>query len=236
MSVSVPLLILPGHLCNHRLFGHQTRHLSDVADIVVADLYGADDVRELAAAAGAPMPREFAILANSMGGAVAFEAVRQVPGRVVGLALVGGTARPEWPSQHARRRPAAELAARGDFEAIARMYAPVFFHPERTGGGAHVRALRLMMEEAGYAGLRNQQKAFANRPDSRPMLPDVARPTFVLCGRDDLVTPLEMSEEIAAGIPGAELTVLDTCGHVPMLEWPEKTTGLLRRWLDSLRD
>ncbi len=236
MSASVPLLILPGHLCNHRLFGHQTRHLSDVADIAVADLYGADDVRELAAAAVAPMPREFAILANSMGGAVAFEAARQVPGRVVGLALVGSTARPEWPSQRARRRPAAELAARDDFEAIARMYAPVFFHPERTGGGAHVRALRLMMEEAGYAGLRNQQKAFANRPDSRPTLPDVARPTFVLCGRDDLVTPLEMSEEIAAGIPGAELAVLDTCGHVPMLEWPEKTTGLLRRWLDSLRD
>lgn len=236
MSASVPLLILPGHLCNHRLFGHQTRHLSDMADIAVADLYGADDVRELAAAAIAPMPREFAILANSMGGAVAFEAMRQVPGRVVGLALVGSTARPEWPSQRARRRPAAELAARGDFEAIARMYAPVFFHPERTGGGAHVRALRLMMEEAGYAGLRNQQKAFANRPDSRPVLPDIARPTFVLCGRDDLVTPLEMSEEIAAGIPGAELAVLDTCGHVPMLEWPEKTTGLLRRWLDSLRD
>ena len=233
---SVPLLILPGHLCNHRLFGHQTRHLSDAADIAVADLYGADDVRELAAATVAPMPREFAILAYSMGGAVAFEAVRQVPGRVVGLALVGSTAHPEWPSQRARRRPAAELAARGDFEAIARMYAPVFFHPERTGGGAHVRALRLMMEEAGYAGLRNQQKAFANRPDSRPTLPDVARPTFVLCGRDDLVTPLEMSEEIAAGIPGAELTVLNTCGHVPMLEWPEKTTGLLRRWLDSLRD
>ncbi len=235
MSVPVPLLILPGHLCDRRLFGHQTRHLSDVADIVVADLYGADNVRELAATAVASMPREFAILANSMGGAVAFEAMRRVPERVVGLTFVGSTARPEWPSQNARRRPVAELAARGDFEAIARMYAPVFFHPERTGGGAHVRALRLMIEEAGYAGLRNQQKAFANRPDSRPILPDIACPTFVLCGRDDLVTPLEMSEEIADGIPGAELAVLDACGHVPMLEWPEKTTGLLRRWLDSLR-
>ena len=235
MSVAVPLLILPGHLCNHRLFDHQTRHLSDVADVAVADLYGADDVRGLAAAAAAPMPREFAILANSMGGAVAFEIMRRVPERVVGLALVGCTARPEWPSQNARRRPAAALAARGDFEAIAAMYAPTFFHPERTGGGAHARVLRLMIEEAGHAGLRNQQKAFTNRPDSRPILPDIACPTFVLCGRDDRVTPLEMSEEIAAGIPGAELAVLDACGHVPMLEWPEKTTGLLRRWLDSLR-
>lgn len=236
MNVSVPLLILPGHLCNRRLFTHQTNHLSDVADITVADLYGADSVLRLAAMAIAPMPREFVVLANSMGGAVAFEVMRQVPERVAGLALVGTTARPEWPSQHARRRPAAELAARGDFKSIAEMYGPVFFHPERTQGGAHIRKLELMIEEAGYAGLRNQQKAFTDRPDSRPTLPDISCPTFVLCGRDDVVTPLDMSEEIADGIPNAQLTVLDTCGHIPMLEWPEETTGLIRRWLNSLRD
>ncbi len=236
MNGSVPLLILPGHLCNHRLFRYQTSHLSDVADIAVADLYGADSVRELAAIAVAPMLGEFAVLANSMGGAVAFEVMRQVPERVVGLALVGTTARPEWPSQRARRRPAAELAALGDFKSIAEMYAPVFFHPERTRGGAHVRTLERMIEEAGYGGLRNQQRAFAGRPDSRPTLPGISCPAFVLCGRDDVITPLAMSQEIANGIPDARLTVLDTCGHIPILEWPEETTRLIRRWLSSLRE
>ena len=231
MVAPIPLLVLPGHLCNRRLFTHQTGHLADAADIVVADLYGADTVQDLASAAVISMPSHFAILANSMGGAVAFEVMRQVSERVIGLALVGTTSRPEWPAQNARREPAAKLAAQGDFKTIADMYAPVFFHPDRTKGGAHVHTLELMITEAGVRGLRNQQIAFSNRPDSRPDLGNITCPTFVLCGREDVITPLEMSEEIAEGILGAELVVLETCGHIPMLEWPEQTTDLLRHWL-----
>jgi len=208
--------------------------MGDVADIVVADLYGADTVQDLAETAIVAMPRQFAVLANSMGGSVAFEVMRQAPERVLGLALVGTTARPEWPAQNARRQPAAKLAAQGDFKSIAEMYAPVFFHPDRTEDGVHVHTLESMITEAGDRGLRNQQKAFANRPDSRPDLKNIRCPTLVLCGRDDVITPLEMSEEIAEGISGAELEVLETCGHIPMLEWPEQTTDLLRHWLDRI--
>ena len=235
MDAPIPLLVLPGHLCNRRLFTHQISHLGDAADIVVADLYGADTVQELAAAAVTSMPQQFAILANSMGGCVAFEVMRQAPHRVIGLALVGTTARAEWPAQNARRQPAAKLAVQGEFKSIAEMYAPVFFHPDRTNDGAHVHTLELMITEAGDSGLRNQQKAFAKRPDSRPDLECITCPTLVLCGRDDVITPLEMSKEIADGIPGAELVVLETCGHIPMLEWPEKTTDLLRHWLDGIK-
>jgi pimeloyl-ACP methyl ester carboxylesterase len=234
MGAPIPLLVLPGHLCNRRLFTHQIRQMGDVADIVVADLYGADTVQDLAETAIVAMPRQFAVLANSMGGSVAFEVMRQAPERVLGLALVGTTARPEWPAQNARRQPAAKLAAQGDFKSIAEMYAPVFFHPDRTEDGVHVHTLESMITEAGDRGLRNQQKAFANRPDSRPDLKNIRCPTLVLCGRDDVITPLEMSEEIAEGISGAELEVLETCGHIPMLEWPEQTTDLLRRWLDRI--
>lgn len=233
MSERVSLLILPGHLCNHRLFPHQADGLADVADIEIASLYRHDTVSGMAASAVDLMPSRFAVLGNSMGGAVAFEVMRQVPDRVVGLALVGTTAHPEWPSQNERRKPAADLAEQGNFKAIAEMYAPVFFHPERTQNGVNVRILEAMITEAGLQGLRNQQKAFSARPDSRLGLADIDCPTLVLCGRDDLITPLDMSEEIAQAIPTAELAVFDTCGHIPMLEWPEKTTSLLRRWLEG---
>lgn len=49
--------------------------------------------------------------------------------------------------------------------------------------------------------------------DGRPYLPDIRCPTLVLVARDDNLTPLESSEELARGIHGAELQVLPYGGH-----------------------
>ena len=234
MAKKISLLVLPGHLCNWRLFHHQKEHLAEIADIVIADLYGVDSIAEMARVATESISGEFVLLGNSMGGAVAFEVMRQMPKRIIGLVLIRTTAHPEWPSQNARRQPAEDLASQGDFRSIAEMYAPVFFHPERTQGGRHIHTLEKMIAEAGLIGLRNQQKAFSNRPDSRPDLLEISCPTLVLCGRDDAITPLSMSEEIAGAIPDAKIEVFEICGHIPMLEWPAKTTAVLQGWLEGL--
>lgn len=41
----------------------------------------------------------------------------------------------------------------------------------------------------------------------------IDRPTCVMCARDDFLTPLYFSEELARKIPGATLTVLEKGGH-----------------------
>src|SRR5258708_6660100 len=53
----------------------------------------------------------------------------------------------------------------------------------------------------------------------------------VVCGRDDVATPLAFSEEIAAGIEGSELIVIEQCGHLITMERPEETNAILRKWL-----
>ena len=70
-----------------------------------------------------------------------------------------------------------------------------------------------------------------NRPDNRPLLASVRVPTLVLCGRDDQLTPPELSEELAAGIADSRLVLLDRCGHVSPLEQPEAVTAVLEAWL-----
>lgn len=45
-------------------------------------------------------------------------------------------------------------------------------------------------------------------------------PTLVLWGRDDALTPLALGERFQKAIPGAKLTVLDECGHIPQIEKP----------------
>ncbi len=52
-------------------------------------------------------------------------------------------------------------------------------------------------------------------------------PVLVLCGEEDLMTPIEHSEAIAAVLPSAELVVIPHAGHVVLLERPDEVDAVL---------
>ena len=45
--------------------------------------------------------------------------------------------------------------------------------------------------------------------------------------------PVEWLEELARGIPGARLEVIEACGHMASIEKPRDVAKLLRRWLET---
>ncbi|WP_341645622.1 alpha/beta fold hydrolase [Thauera sp. SDU_THAU2] len=61
-----------------------------------------------------------------------------------------------------------------------------------------------------------------NRADSRARLGEIQVPTLVVCGVEDQITPPSESRQLAAGIPGAELVLVEGAAHFPMLECPEE--------------
>ncbi|MHB1313720.1 MAG: alpha/beta fold hydrolase [Gemmatimonadaceae bacterium] len=66
--------------------------------------------------------------------------------------------------------------------------------------------------------------------DLIPALRDVRCPALVVHGRQDPI-PLESSTAVARAL-GAELVVLDDCGHVPYVEQPDALFGAVRSFLD----
>ena len=67
--------------------------------------------------------------------------------------------------------------------------------------------------------------------DVRSRLGEIRVPTLVLCGATDWITPLALSEDIAARIPGSRLVRFEHSGHKPMTEEPEKFVRELRQFL-----
>lgn len=231
MPEKSPLLLVPGLLCDASLWAHQAGYLSDIADVLVAETAIDETLGEMAERALSAAPARFALAGLSMGGYVALEIMRKAPGRVSRLALLDTSARADDDDMLQRRRGFIELAEQGKFKGVTPRLMPAFIHPDRLEDEPLVEAVTRMTETVGKDAFLRQQKAIMARPDSRSGLGDIKAPTIVICGRQDLATPLELSEEIAEGIPGARLCVIEECGHLSTMERPHAVTALMRDWL-----
>lgn len=232
MSDKQALLLLPGLLCDERLWREQIRDLADIADIWVPDLTQDDSVAGMAARVLAQAPPRFALAGLSMGGYVAFEILRQQPRRVRKLALFDTSAAPDSPSRAMQRRAGLRLLDRGRFAGVTQQLLPSLVHAQHVDGpiGVEVRA---MAQRVGAQAYRRQQIAILERPDSRPLLASIEVPTLVAVGEDDRLTPPAAAEEIHRGIAGSVLERIAQCGHLPTMERPQVATALLRRWLQE---
>jgi len=114
---------------------------------------------------------------------------------------------------------------------VTQVMLPLLVHSERLKDKALIGLLQDMAMTVGRDGYINEQTAIMGRRDNRKLLPKIAVPSIVVCGRDDQVTPLEWSEEMAASIKGARLIALERCGHMAPLEQPAGVTAALREWL-----
>lgn len=227
------LILLPGMPLDAALWDHQLRHLADVADPLVVELAECESIAAMADKVLATAPDRFAVAGLSMGGYVALEILRRSPERVDRLALLDTNARPDTAEATATRREAVALARQGRYGQVIRAALPRLIHPDRMAGEAFVRSVLDQMERVGVDGYAREQEAIINRPDSRPGLAAIRCPTLVVCGRQDMLTPPALHEEMADAIPGARLVLVEDCGHLSAMEQPQAVTALMRDWLLS---
>ena len=229
-----PVLFVPGLLCTADLFAPQIAALGSSFACRVADHTRHEDIRGLAASILAAAPARFAVIGLSMGGYIAFEMLRQAPERIAAAAFLDTSARPDTAEQTERRHALIRIAEAGGLDRVAELQFPLMVDASRLGDAALKAAYDRMVEETGADAFVRQQKAIMRRPDSRPDLGRIACPALALVGDGDQATPPELAREIAAGIPGAELAVIERCGHLSTLERPAEVSGRLRDWLNRI--
>ena len=227
------LVLLPGLINTRRVFQHQIEALSDIADCIVPELWHHDTMGAMAESALAMAPSSFALAGFSMGGYVAFEIMRRAPQRVERLALIDTQAVPDAAESTKRRRALLEQAKLGRFHGVQRTLLPQFVHARHIDDATITQPIFDMAQEIGADGFMNEQRAIIDRADSRHLLVDIDVPTVVIVGRQDQVTPLARSQEMAADIADSRLVMLEECGHMSPIERPAEVTDALRRWLSQ---
>jgi pimeloyl-ACP methyl ester carboxylesterase len=231
MDNTMPILLVPGLGGSPRIYAPVAPALWRFGPVTVGNHIRDDNMGAIARRILAEAPPRFALAGHSMGGYIAFEIVRQAPERVAKLALINTQARPDTPEVTARRRGQIARALANEYHAVLDDLFLGFVHPSRRDDAELRQLVHDMGDDIGANAFVHQQTAIISRADSRPSLAWIKCPTLVLTGDEDNTIPNALSAEMADGIHGAKLVILQNCGHLPQVEQKQATADALVEWL-----
>jgi pimeloyl-ACP methyl ester carboxylesterase len=172
----------------------------------------------------------------SMGGYVAFEMARTLPGRIQGLVLVSTRSQADSPDARRGRDQAAFLAREKGPGAIAESMLPRLLGPGSAQDAEVVSRVRTMMARTPVAGIVGALGAMRDRRDSSDLLASFGDlPVLIVAGESDQIIPLTEATRMHEAIPGSALRVVPNAGHLPPVEQPGYTTRIIQEFLDTLR-
>ena len=227
-----PIVLLPGLLCDSRLWRDIVVPLSDTVAPMVADLTLDDSVAAMASRTLAAAPARFALAGLSMGGYVALALAERHPGLVAGLALVDTkSTADEEPARANRERVADEVESSGSVEAVLGMVASLLSDESVRERPDLPGVVTGWIREQQPSGIAWSQRAMAARPDRSDVLADVDGPVVVVVGEDDTITPLAVAQHMVSTARDAELVTVPGAGHLSALEAPGPVAAALDRLL-----
>lgn len=227
-----PLLLLPGMMCDARMFAPQVAELSAHRPLMLMPLTQRTSIKEIAEDILLQAPNRFALLGLSMGGIVAMEMVRQAPERVARLALLDTNPLPDAPEKASIREQQIKSVEAGELRSVIRDEMKPLYLAESKNKAAILDLCMDMAEALGPQVFVDQTIALKTRLDQCETLKKIQVPTLIACGEHDSLCPLEKHQLMHKLITGSRLCVIPGAGHLPTLEQPELTNQEIREWLN----
>ncbi|MEO6914695.1 MAG: alpha/beta hydrolase [Chitinophagaceae bacterium] len=166
------------------------------------------------------------LMGNSLGGHVGLLYVLKHPERIRSLTLTGSSGLFE-------NGMGDTYPKRGDYEYIRKKTEITFYDPKT--------ATKELVDEV-YEIVNSRIKVIkiialaksAIRNNLGDELSQITKPTLLVWGNNDTITPPFVGREFQKLIPNSELYFIDKCGHAPMMETPEEFNAILQKFLRSL--
>jgi pimeloyl-ACP methyl ester carboxylesterase len=245
-----PLLLIAGLACDHSMWSEVVPALAGHYQVIVFDNRGVGrstspegpyTIREMAGDATALLDhlgvRQVHVAGHSMGGQIAQELALARPGQVRSLMLLSSCARCDERNK-AIIQTWGELPGVVEPRLMARLLLPwLYSNAFFTRPGAVEQLLTMLLDNP-YPptpqGIYHQSRAIGDF-DTTSRLGDIRCATLVLVGKEDALLPVAFSEQLAQGIPGAELVVMEKAAHGLLVESPEEVAQAMLGFLSRQR-
>ncbi len=229
--MSETIVMLPGLMCDARLFQHQIATLSRFRPVMVLPTAMGERIEEIASGLLTALPSKIALVGHGFGGVVAMEILRRAPDRVARLALISSSPLAETPQSAAEREPRLIAARAGRLADVIREEVPMTCLAPTANRAAVANELQVMAADLGVEAYIRQFRALQRRRDQQGTLRRCKAPTLVMCGEADQICTEKRQAFLADLMPDAQLAVIKDAGHVPSLEAPDAVTDALLDWL-----
>jgi len=231
--IDTTALLLPGNMCDERLWVSEIRallpHACDI-DLSHDESIAAMADRAIAAADGPLLPIGF-----SMGAIVALAIADRAPERLAGLVLLDCNPAADLPERAALRpRQQADVRAGRLLDVVVDELKPNYLAERNRNDEPLLTLLRDMAMALGPDTFVRQSEALRTRPSHAHVAPSLGCPMFIAVGAEDRLCPPEWQASLAAGAKCAELHIISGAGHMLPLEQPHALAAALAQWLASL--
>jgi len=226
-----PLVLLPGMMCDARVFGPQLAALSPHIAVTVAPITQGERVEEIASGLLDVLPHRFAVAGQALGGVIAMELFRRAPDRVLRIALINTNSLAETPQSSADLETLIIKARAGHLSDLVN---EVLCSENLAPGASRAHVTTLVADMASHIGpdvIVRQIRALQRRRDYQAVLRRCKIPALVVCGEHDGAAPIKRNTFLSELIPTGVLSVIEGAGHLPSLEQPDVMTDILMHWL-----
>jgi pimeloyl-ACP methyl ester carboxylesterase len=226
-----PLVLIPGMMCDGRLFMPQLAAFTSQRPVLVIPPIGESTMTALAQSVLDVAPARFALAGLSMGGIVAMEVIRLAPQRVTRLALLDTNPLADPPEKAPVRAEQVKKVRAGELQSVMREEMKPLYLAPGPEQSAILDLCMKMAEALGAGAFEQQTQAIATRPDQCDTLRAVKVPALIACGAEDQLCPVERHQLMHQLVEGSRLEVIAGAGHLPTLEQPEQSNKVLSEWL-----
>ncbi|MDQ4107165.1 MAG: alpha/beta hydrolase [Actinomycetota bacterium] len=243
-----PIVLLHAFPLNGRMWEPQASALEEGYRVITPDYpgfgrspyspaqpdvrYYAEGVRELLDRLGL----ERVILGGlSMGGYLVFDCLRLFPERVTALILANTRPDPDSEEIRENRKNMARRVAEEGVEVLIELQMERLLSRNTLENDEEVvNEVKAMILESSPDGVIAALGAMRERPDSTPLLSEIAVPTLVVGGEDDAISSPEVMGAMAGKIPDSRHHTLSGAGHLSNLESPAEFNDALSDFLAKL--
>ena len=223
--------MVPGMMCDERIFSPQIEELSQNLEVTIADISNFSSVSELASDVLKKAPKSFSLLGHSMGGIVAMEIYSQEPKRIEKLILMDTNPKAELDEVKLKREPQIREVNKGKLLEVMRDEMKPNYLAESENKRSVLNVCMDMALTLGPDVFINQSRALQSRLDQQNTIQSIKIPVLIMCGSEDKLCPVERHEMMHNMISDSDLIIINNAGHMPTLEQPRETTEVLKEWL-----